>query len=479
MKRKHPLISGHELGTRHICSARPTVLRLSFFTVLLMVCWAGLAPAQNFVINMPIRDGDRRFANTRLLYESNGMENEGPKRLRVTGRVEPDERENDEDGAIRMVRFGEVVFRVVPPEPAWASTDPNAFTIHRETSEEGLVRCFTFGLIEDEEGPVFRQESIHHGETMETSRGHIIEHGSTVRIEMRDPVPGMRTTSTGHMTESGFEPHTRSTVIRYRDNPMQRLVREIEEKRSDAESDWETLSDNLHAERRIDGRWRSVLKIEDPDGEALTEEWEYYEPGDVAGPDGSTTEIAQVKRHRMPDGSEVFSQYTPNRGSIVETRRPGAPVRRITRYDTEGVRYHGEVTRDGRADSTTSGVTDYDRIEITEEDGVEIRRRITHFGRDLETTTTRMPGQEDRVSTQEIRFYSHAEPGDHVREVFEDGTMRTLTVDLDDDGRIRRVVESGRHENEVIVEGERAITILPADSDSGPAETITETIPAD
>ncbi len=481
MKRKHPFNSArgsgrrreHTFPRRHFGGRVSAALAAAILLVLpLQLC------ASNFFVAVYICEhGNQSNQCRRVTFTSNGWENPGPSVLSVAGSCTRVTRENNDDGSLREVRTANVSVLIGPNEEAWATADPNAFTIYVRDVNERLYHTRTIALLEEDGDPLFVEKWTYHGDTREIGGGRIQEHGSVIRTEMRETTPGLFVTLSGPETDDGFLPLERSSEIHYQDNPMQRLVREIHETRADPESPWETTSDVVTESERMAARWVTTRRVFEPDGRAAIAEWEYYEPGDVAGPDGMIAEGTLDKRLRRADGSEVFHQYLKNHGSIVERRNPNGPDRRETRTQTTGIAYRNEVIRPGGGRSEGTGQVEYTTTRIWEEDGVETRRETIHYGRDRNTSTIRVPGHEDQVSIIERPFHENAEPGFRARQIFEDGTIWTLTVDLDDDGLVRRVFESGRHENEVIVEGERVITILPADSDSGPAETITETIP--
>ena len=366
-----------------------------------------------------------------ITYQSEVMKNQGLKGITVNA---PNcyTMEYDENKIIKKVSCAQSNIEFKASEEPWTSEDPNAFTLHC-TVDDQLIRRTTTALITLNERPTFVTRSIYIGETMIDPVGRRIEQGRIDRHELYSPAKGESILTKGTEKNGNFSSTKRITRKRFQDDNMAKIYREIFESRENPDDPWVTYED-IHLEfRNITGLMTETLKIIDPDGKALREEWIYYKQGEVSGPDGHKMIAARIKLHKEPDGTETSYQYLKN-SSIVEIRAPGKPVLKTTHVSEN----KGKL-----------------QIQIEEVDGVETERIIEDFEPTCTTKITRRPNAPDEVYIED--FYPSGKDfgGKTKRIIRPDGHITTYDYEMISEGRMKLVIEDGKGDGEKVIEGSR------------------------
>ncbi len=133
--------------------------------------------------------------------------------------------------------------------------------------------------------------------------------------------------------------------------------------------------------------WVKTKEVIDPDDEALTSTWVYYQPGDTTGPGASTEGLGRLKEHLSYDGYRSFHTYGLNYNSVT------------TPYANDA---SGKVTTDTynpgsktRTVTTTVGGQVLSKTVSTHTDTTMKQRVYTNSGSYLETTITFIPSGQD------------------------------------------------------------------------------------
>jgi len=359
--------------------------------------------------------------------------------------------ERDEKGVIRKVTSRPHQMTVRPSKEEWTAGDPNAFSVDFGYSPDGpIIRTSTVGRIQVNGVPVMVMRSIFHGFREGDNQIADAQPGETKRAEHISPEPGLGIATIGHEVDGKFLPKERHTLTKFRNNNQLRLQRAIEERFSAETNQWEKVSDQLKEWRRIDGQWEQTRIVHDPDGNSVTEEWEYYRNGERSGPDGHINNGVRLKRHLQKDGTEVRHQYLRDGGgTIMETRYPNGSVRLFSEIAEE-------VSKDTKV-----------RTAIETLDGVEVSKVVKEFGPTRHVYTTSTPGRPDRVEIREYYPNGHDFAGSERRIIYPDGTMKTMERTRLEDGIQHLIEEIGTHDGERVIEGERTTIIFGNRPDSG------------
>ena len=370
-----------------------------------------------------------------VIYQSEVMKNQGLKGITINA---PDcfTLEYDENKIIKKISCEQSNIEFKASEEPWTREDPNAFTLH-STVDGKLIRRTTTALVTLNKRPTFVMRSIYLGETTTSRNGQYLEHGSVNRNELYSPAKGESILTIGIETDGKFLATKRKTRKRFQEDNKAKIYREIFESRDDPDDEWATDSDTHYDFRNITGLITETLKITDPDGDALREEWIYYKQGEVGGPDGNKMIAARIKLHKEPDGTETAYQYLKN-SSTVEIRAPGKPVRKTT-YISEN---KGSL-----------------QTEVQEVNGVETKRIIEEFEPTRTMKLIRRPDGPDEVYVEE--FYPSGKDfgGKKKRIIRPDGSITTYDYEMLSEGRMKLVEEDGKGDGEKVIEGTRETTI--------------------
>jgi len=104
------------------------------------------------------------------------------------------------------------------------------------------------------------------------------------------------------MTENGKRRTTRETT--FEDDTNLVYLHTVEEK-SDLDAAWKVISKEEEHQKDFGWRWVTTKRILDPDGAALTSEWDYYELDPL---DPEAPEAGRLKREKLPTG--MVRNYT-------------------------------------------------------------------------------------------------------------------------------------------------------------------------
>lgn len=405
----------------------------SVFAISVMSC--SIARAQFFIstTRIPIGGG---ITEGSIIYNSKTMSNPGraglsvdlPKHLKT---------ELDGDGLVSRISTESTVVLVTPSEEEWTKEDPKAFTMTFENADGSVFRKTTICYITIDGTPRFVVRSIYLGETMD-DYGKILTKGEITRSEMNSPSKGVGVVTRGTEVDGKFLSASRNTRINYREEEAHSIFRLIDEVRGGPEEEWRATSDVLTEMKRFGSQLQKIRVVEFPDGEALTETWDYYSDGQVTGPDGSVASGVRVKSHKQTDGTETTYQYIKN-GSIEETRTPGEPVKRMTET------YVNEP---------------FSKTIIYEEDNKEtLRITKKHPSKTQFITITKRAGEEEETLIEEVYPYGKNFGGQPRRIIEHDGTITTYELTELPEGGVRTVMESGRGDGERVVKGTRITTV--------------------
>jgi len=393
------------------------------------------ARAQSFISNTQV-GGLGGQHNATVTYNSGSMTNPGRAGLTVSAPGDVFKIERDAEGLLTRVSSTSTEMLITPSEEEWSKEDPKAFTMTLRNADGSVFRKTTIAFITVDGTPRFRLRSIYLGETVNDHGGRT-EKGDVMLSEMHSPDKGVGVVTRGIEKDGKFISTSRNTKIRYRDEAAHKIIRLIDEVRSGPDDEWEATSDVLTETKKIDYNMEKIREVSFPDGEALTETWEYYTRGQVTGPDGSVADGPRLKLHKEADGTETLRQYLKH-SSITEVRTPGGPVMRKTFS-------HDPATRD--------------QTEIHERDGKETLRIVKRFEPTRVTTITRLAGEEEETYIEDYYPSGKRFGGKTSRIIRQDGTITTYEYTDLPEGALRTVTESGRGDGERVIEGTRTTTV--------------------
>jgi hypothetical protein len=412
-----------------------------------LACSLNHAHAQKLIWkqSVPVAGGLTRAT---VVYESEGVSNPGTKGLQASGSSKLLKIERAEDGSPTRITSDGAVWTVRPSTENWAAEDPKAFTTVFSDIDGTVIRESTIAAVKVGGTPMVVARSVYLGEKTRGEYGRIIEKGEIERTEYTIPSPGMGVVTTGKEIGGVFHSTSKNTRIRYRDEKDHKIIRDIAESRDEPTEKWKADSDVLTESKKIGYQLEKIREVKWPDGESLTETWEYYTNGELTHPDGSRAKGTKLKCHTDPDGTKTTRYYGED-SSITETSRPGEPVERVTNSFR-------------KLEKDADGHDVRERTEITERDGKEVYRTVKKFEFTRVTTvTTRADGSSETLIED---FYPGGKMfgGKPRRTIYPDGKVTTWERTQLEDGRFKLVTETGRGDGERVVEGRRETTVHSA-----------------
>lgn len=372
-----------------------------------------------------------------IVYESKGMSNPGTSGLNVYAPGDSFTIEYDaEKRPLRIASKSDEVI-VESCKDDWCKEDPKAFTLVSKKIGGDVFRKTSFACLTGDGVSRMVMRSVYLGEDTHDDHGHGVKHGEIKRSEMHSPSKGVGILMVGTEKDGKFAPATRNTKLKYIDEENHKLTRVIDESRGDSDGKWEVKSDVQTEIKKLGNEMKKIREVQYPDGEALTETWEYYTRGQVMGPDGRRADSTMLKRHKQSNGTEEFHQYT-NGGSIEELKYPDQPVQRTTTlWDN---------------DTKT-------RTIIEERNKEETSRSIIKIEPTRTTTVTRIPGQADETYIEDFYPSGKIFGGKTRRIIQPDGEISTYEYSQLEDASIKLIYESGKGDGERVIHGTRRITI--------------------
>jgi len=378
-----------------------------------------------------------------VVYESQGVVNPGTAGLRVNGPESDFKIERTKEGSPVEITSDGAVWTVRPSTEKWAAGDPKAFTTVFSDIDGTVIRESTIAAIKNDDVPMVVARSVYLGETTRGEYGRTIEKGEVNRVEYTVPSPGKGVVTNGKEIGGVFHSTSRDTRIRDRDEADHKIIRDIVESRRGPDDKWEATSDVLTESKKIGYQLEKIREVNWPDGEALTETWEYYRAGEATGTDGTLADSPKIKSHTQPDGTKTLHFYLKE-SSITETHRPGEPVER----ETFSFR---NISKDV-----------HEQTEITERDGKEVYRMVKLFEFTRVTTVTTRAGGQSETLIEDFYPGGKMFGGKPKRTIRPDGHITTWDRTRFEDGRIRIVTESGQGDGERVVEGTRETIVTSA-----------------
>ncbi len=223
-----------------------------------------------------------------LLYESEQLANEGAARLEVSGPGANGPVIMKTGNVVTSVECGAHLARLTTEA---SPADPNRFVV-RVSSDKS-----------DPDNTVYR-ESIVENVTLA---------GGATALRFTETVAGKTTVrdytqpdqNTWILDEEALR-RTTSTVLS--ETATTRITRwQVEE--MNASNAWSTVALREDHETKYDWGWTLTRRIVDPDGEALTSEWDYYQDHEFSGPNADTSGRGRLKRASLPTGLVRTFEY--------------------------------------------------------------------------------------------------------------------------------------------------------------------------
>src|SRR5690606_3064258 len=144
--------------------------------------------------------------------------------------------------------------------------DPNAFTVTHKDPGGTPFRVTVIGMVD--EGGVTRL------------RADSTFAGATYRHEQTQPAAGTLVLESGRVEGGVFTGLRRKTHAVTEPEPGTQVQRDTEEERADGVSAYQATRDVESTWVRFLWGWEKTEEVMDPEGEALTSSWTYYQPGE-------------------------------------------------------------------------------------------------------------------------------------------------------------------------------------------------------
>ncbi len=191
-------------------------------------------------------------------------------------------------------------------------------------------------------------------------------------------------------------------------------------------------------EKQLHG-WVRTQVVNDPDDEALTTTWTYYQPGELTGPGASTVGLGRLKQMTRYDGYQAFYTYALNYESVTTPYAGDVSGKVVTTQWNPG-------TRTSTTTTTINGTMTAKEVCIFTNNSMECRDYTseTEF---LTTITTYKASRAD--------FGGRAAKVQHP-----DGTLSTYAYTRDASGGYTSIVANGATSNgSTVSQGMRTTTV--------------------
>jgi len=233
--------------------------------------------------------------------------------------------------------------------------------------------------------------------------------GVTRRWEQSHPQPDTRVLDQGAIINGSFESITRQVFSESKPSPGVLIKRATTYERASSDTPWSAASRVSDIETTWENQirgWVQTKQVIDPDGTALTSTWEYYQPGELTGPNAATEGLGRLKHHLRYDGYESFHTYSLNQ-STVTTPYAGNPAGKIT--------------------TTTWNPGSQTRMVETSVNGQVVSKTITAHTATSQTQTQHTSGSETLTTVTHFKPSGQDFGGRPVRTLHPDGTLTTYS----------------------------------------------------